>query len=140
MARHTPHPDARNDALSHGGDPEPCIVACHTQVASQGNLKAAADAVRVNRRDHDGIECFQLAKPRFPVPEERHAGLALGQRREVDATAERAARTADDDDSQVVLGRKIVDQRDQITRPLLVRAVQDVRAVQRHRRDTVLDR
>jgi hypothetical protein len=116
---------------SHGGNPEPCIVARHAQVTRQGNLEAAADAVRVNGRDHDSVEHFQLAKRRFPVSEERHAGLALGQRREVDATAEGAARAADDDDSHVLLAREVVDQRAQIACPLLVRAVQDVRAIER---------
>ena len=139
MPRDSPHADARNDALSHSRDPEPRIVARDAQVAGQGNLEAAADAVRVNRRDHDSIERLQLAKRRFPVPEERHAGLALGQRGDVDAAAEGAARAAHDDDSHVVLAREVVDQRDQIACPLLVRAVQDVRAVQRDRRDPAVD-
>ena len=104
MPRDSPHADARNDAFSHCRDPEPRIVARDAQVAGEGNLEAAADAVRVNRRDDDRVERFQLAKRRFPVSEEGHAGLALGQRGDVDAAAERAARAADDDDADVFAG------------------------------------
>ena len=103
MPRDAPHADARNDAFSDRRDPEPGIVARDAQVTGEGHLEAAADAVRVNRRDHDGVERFQLAKRRLPVSEEGHSGLALGQRGQVDATAEGAAGAADDDDSDVGL-------------------------------------
>src|SRR4051794_3933084 len=86
-------PMLRYDAFSHGGDPEPRIIARHTKVARERDLQAAADTVRLNRRDDDRIQRFQFGKPHLLVPEKCHAGIALRQGVEVDAAAEGAAGT-----------------------------------------------
>ena len=130
MSSHSPHADAGDDAFSHRRDTKPRIVARDAQVAGKGNLKAAADAVRLDRRDDDLIQGFQLAQRRFPVPEERHAGLALRQCRQIDSAAEGTARTPQDDDSKLLVDGKVVDQGVQIASPLLVGAVQHLRTIE----------
>jgi hypothetical protein len=138
MSCHPPHADAGDDAFSHRRDSKSRIVARDAQVAGEGNLEAAADAVRLDRRDDDLIQGFELAQRSFPVPKERHAGLALRQRRQIDSATEGAAGTAQDDDSKLLIGRQIVDERVQIACPLLIGAVQHLRTIEHQCCDSIL--
>ena len=140
MPRDAPHPHAGDDAFTHRRDAEPRIVGRNPQVAGEGNLESAADAMRLDRGDDDGVHRLELAERALPVAEERHRDLAARQRGDVDARAERATRAAQHDDAQAVGGREVVRERIQIASPLLVGAIEHVGPVQDERRHLTLAR
>ncbi len=54
--------------------------------------------------------------------------------------AEGTTGATDDNDPQTLVSRKVIDERIQVARPLLVGAVQHVRTIEDQRRDAVVDR
>src|SRR5947208_6309892 len=93
-----------NDAVASGAEPDHRVAGGQAQVAGDRELKAAADRLAVEHAERDLGHVLELVERPDPVPVERLADRARGQRGAMHPRAERAPGATHGDERDLGIG------------------------------------